>query len=806
MNNANNTDFSQTAPLQTDVRSELSSLSVRDLFFKYMRYLPLFVVSVAISLMAAYVYLRYAEPMYSTSGALVIKDEKSTGGKGDKFDELFTSNSASNIQTEMEILKSSPLMRRVVDQYSLSLSYYGIGKIKTVNVYKRAPFRIVPIKLKDSSASFSLSIQVLDENQLRVSGVNTSLTYGQTFTTPQGEFKLEKHLGGAAGNLYRVDYRPADAVASGLAGAIKVAPRVGGTGILNLSIQLNSPELCADVLNGLMDNYAAYSLEQKKLSSDQILKFADERLADIGRRLDSIQNVYLDYQIRYNIIDPESQIGAFSALIEDVDRTLNEQELQLGVVKMLDTYLADKKNDFSKIVVPSSMGLADPVLNALIGSYNQMQLQRQLMIDGNVSVENPSIRELDGQLEKVRLSIRESLRNIRSVIDQLVSNVKFRGKVGQGKLNDLPFRIKELAEIKRQVESYQALYKLFIEKKEETAISRASTVNNSSILDSAYTPGSPVSPNRRSIQLIALLVGLAIPAVFIFGLELFNDKIQSRFDIEKYTQVPILGEIGHSFSENSLVINRNNRSMVAEQFRIIRTNLQYFLHQKQSITILISSTFSGEGKSFASTNIGAAHALAGKKTILLEFDIRKPKVLSGLGMEKSPGITNFLVGKSNDLSALIRPVPETENLFVLPCGPVPPNPAEILLGPRVEELFNYVQTHFDVVVIDTAPVGMVSDGFTLGKFADCTIYMMRQNYSFKKQLALIDDYYLQKRLPQMSIVLNDVKAQSGYGNYGYGRYGYGYGYGYGYSSYFEEEKKPKSRIDSIKGWWKGLWG
>ena len=292
----------------------------------------------------------------------------------------------------------------------------------------------------------------------------------------------------------------------------------------------------------------------------------------------------------------------------------------------------------------------------------------------------------------------------------------------------------QFAESQKDISALQStmsedeLMKLFIEKREETAIARASTVSGSSSIDQATVNETPVSPNRRSVQLIAFLIGMGIPAIFIFATELFNDKIQSRFDIEKYTQTPILGEVGHSYGENTLVIGRNSRSMVAEQFRIIRTNLQYFLNKKDRFTILVSSTFSGEGKSFSSTNVAAAHALAGKKTILLEFDIRKPKVIAGLGMEKGPGITNFLVGKVTDLSQVIRPVPEIENLFVMGCGPVPPNPAEILLDSRVKDLFDYLQAHFDVVVIDTAPVGMVSDGITLGKFADCTIYMMRQNY------------------------------------------------------------------------------
>ncbi len=766
--------------------------------------MPLFVVSVAIALIVAYVYLRYTDPLYSSSGAILIKDEKSMSGRGDKFDELFASNAVSNISTEMEILKSSPLMERVVKQYDLSWSYFVLGNIRTINVYRLCPFRLVAQNLTDTTTPFTLSIQVISNDAVKVEGIPQPVTYGQSFSTPRGTFNLLKNQGGFLGNAYRVEWVPTKAVATSLASLVKVAPRPGGNGILNLTIQLTSPELCADVLNGLMDNYGQYSVEQKKLSSDQILKFAEDRLADIGRRLDSVQNLYLDYQIRYNIIDPESQIGAFSGKIAEADKLLGEQNVQLGFVSMLDGYLADKKNEFSKVVVPSAMGISDPILGGLVASYNQLQFQRQMLVDSRVPVENPSVKELDAQLERVRLSIRESLRNIQTAANRIISDAKTRGQQGQVKLNDLPLRIKELAEIKRQVESYQALYELFVEKKEETAISRASTVSSSTVLEQALVPEVPVSPNRRSIQLVALLIGLAIPAVFIFGGELLNDKILNRFDIERYTQTPILGEIGHSYAEEALVVSKSNRKMVAEQFRIIRTNLQYFLPKKEKVTIMVTSTLSGEGKSFISLNLAAVHALAGKKTIVLEFDIRKPKILSELGMEKGAGLTNYLVGKTDDISSLIQPIKGVDNLYVLGCGPIPPNPAEILLDGRMDSLFQYIQSHFDVVVIDTAPVGMVSDGVALGKYADCTVYVARQSHSFKKQLVLIEDYYKQKRLPGLSILLNDVKLRSGYGYYGYGRYGYGYaGYGYGY---YDEERKPRGRFDGLINWWRRTWG
>ena len=237
--------------------------------------------------------------------------------------------------------------------------------------------------------------------------------------------------------------------------------------------------------------------------------------------------------------------------------------------------------------------------------------------------------------------------------------------------------------------------------------------------------------------------------------------------------------------------------MVAEQFRIIRSNLQYVLNKKEKAVIMTTSSFSGEGKSYVSTNMGAVLALAGKRTVILEFDIRKPKVLSGLGMPKGPGITNYLVGKSNDLEQLIKPVEGHENLFVLGCGPVPPNPSEMLLDPRLGQMFDWLKQHYDIVLIDTAPVGMVSDAMTLGKFADCTLYLVRQGHTFKKQIALIDEFYQAGKLPKVSIIINDVKLKPGYGYYGYGRYGYGYGYGYG--SYYEEETAPDNFMERLLG-------
>ncbi|MBK6937356.1 MAG: hypothetical protein IPH18_11110 [Chitinophagaceae bacterium] len=393
-------------------------------------------------------------------------------------------------------------------------------------------------------------------------------------------------------------------------------PKAVGTGILIVSMQSPNPVLAADVINGVMEEYSLYSVEQKKLSSDQILVFVNERMLENSRKLDSVQRLYLDFQTRNKLINAETQTSKYFEVIGETDKNILIQSEVLSNAQYVDDYLADKKNAFSKVVVPSALGLADNTLIGFVTIYNQAQLERKKLIDANVPESNPLVKELDGQIEKSRLNIRESLLNLQNVARESLAKNKQRGSVGEAQLG--------------------------------------------------------AKPKKRTIQAIAVLLGILIPAIFIFIAEVLNDKITTRFDIEKITPVPIIGEVGHSYADKALVASKTNRSMVAEQFRIIRSNLKYVLHGKEKVVILATSSFSGEGKSFICTNVASVLALAGKKTDVLEFDIRKPKLISGLGLTKGQGITNFLVGKTADPSELIRDVPDQPNLYVMGCGPVPP--------------------------------------------------------------------------------------------------------------------------------------
>ncbi|TMI64964.1 MAG: polysaccharide biosynthesis tyrosine autokinase [Bacteroidetes bacterium] len=770
-------------------KSEMWNLSVRDLFFKYIRFLPWIVISISISLLGAYLYLRYSTPIYNVSGTLLIKSE-SQGARTDKFDDIFSSSRVQNIQSEVEILKSKPLISRVIKKLNLQYTYFAKGKIKDQNIYKANPFVLEAINMLDSNRSFTLKIRILDNETFKSD--NVQIKFGQLFKNQYGIFRLNKKTR-SLGKEYYVTYHSTYSAAAVVAGLLQVVPKSAGTGIINISMLTTSSQMGADIINSLMEEYSNYTKEVKNKTSDQMLDFIDGRIDLLSHQLDSVQKLMLDYMERNNIIDIEDQSGGYFEKIQETDKQVGEFQLQAMTLDQISGYLKDPENEYSK--VPSSLTIDDLTLEELIGGYNKLQVEREAYIKENIPAGNPIYSEVEEKIKLLKSRLIENISNIKSSISRNISELHRSNQSTEAQLKLLPVKTRGYFEIKRQVDGKQALFNLLLEKREQTAISRASTISNSQVVENSFASSIPVKPNRRAIQMLAILVGLAIPALIIFMKEVLNDKVTTRFDVEKVTAAPILGELGHSYADNTLIVSKATRSMVAEQFRIIRSNLQYILGNKEKQVLLVTSSYSGEGKSFASTNMGAVLSLAGKKTVVLEFDIRKPKVMSGLGLPKRSGITNFLVGKSEDLDEMLVKIPEYENLYVLACGPIPPNPAELLLGERVDVLFAELKKRFDVIIIDTAPAGMVSDALTLGKFADCTLYLVRQGHTFKKQIALIDEFYRENKLPKLSIIINDVKVKPGYGYYGYGRYGYGYGYGYG--SYYEEEHPPKSFLEKV---------
>lgn len=771
-------------------KNELTGLSLKDLFYKYIRFLPLFAISVALSLLVAYVYLRYATLIYRSTGTMIIQDDKSSsGGSNDKLDNIFASDNKKNIQDEIEYIQSTKMMSRVVKALKLNFTYLAQGKIKELNIYKSNPFRIEAFQLNDSS-EFTLEIDFENKNNFRING-DGPFTFGQVVKNRFGVFSLVRDSVVDVSNQYKVTWQPTDAVARNLASSLVVAPKQN-SGILTITLEAANPSLASDVINSLMQQYQIATIEDKNATTRQRLAFIDRELDTVARQLDSITNLRLAFIKKNNTYDLQAQSSNYLTQMEDASKNRAEQVSMLSRAYQIE---GDLLTGTGTAKVPSSLGIQDPTLNKMVDAYNQAQLQKKALLEttlpGNIAVKQQ--QQVIDQLQK---NILANLSNIKTSIRSAISSIDKLSGSAQSQLRLMPEKQQALTEIERQGQSKVVIYNSLLEKREQSAIELASTISNIKVLQDATPDLTPVKPNRRNVHLLAVVIGLVLPALFIFVLELLNDKVTTRNDIERLTQTTILGEVGHSYGKNTLVVTNNNRSVVAEQFRIIRSNLQYVLNHIPKPIILVTSSFSGEGKSFVSTNVGAVMAMAGKKTIILEFDIRKPKILSQLNIPKKTGLTNYLLGKAT-IESLPIPVEGIANLFVLPCGPVPPNPADLLLDTKIDNLFQWLRQNFDTVIMDTAPVGMVSDAMTLSKFADATLYIVRQGHTYKKQIGTIDEFYQQGKLPKISIILNDVKIRTGYGYYGYGRYGYGYGYG---SGYFDEETPPPGRLEKWFGW------
>jgi len=764
-------------------------VSAKDFVLRYVRYIPLFIVSIGLGLFIAFLYLRYTVPFYNARATLLIKTSAAQTGSNEELDNMFFNSARANVSNEVELLKSLNLAKRVAVSLNLQKKYYTIGNVKTSLIYPESPLQLDIIKLKDSANPIGFNIYVHNDQEFSFNNAESAKqSFGQPFENGQGTFRITKDDSLPLNLQYReyiLTWEPIQNAAFFVLGGLGVSPVRDQSNILLLTYLTPQPLLGKDILNQLMEEYKKLNVEDKRQMASQTISFIDERLKIITKELGDVEKDLQKYKQGKGITNLESQSQLFVANKSTIEADISNQEVRRSILKYLQEYIADQKNQFT--AVPTTLGINEPTLLEQVGKYNQLQLEREGQLR-TTTANNPSIKGIEIQTQKLRSDLLENLKNLLQVAALELDGLKRRAEQFNSSIAGVPIREKELLEISRQQGIKQTLYLFLFQTREETLISQAATVSNSQVVDEAIASGVPVTPKPLNVKIMAVFLGLLLPVGFIYLRELLNDKITTRADINKVTKVPIFGEIGHAETKNALLVQKNKRDVVTEQFRMIRTNLRYLVNNVDRPVLLVTSTFSGEGKSFISVNTAAVMALAGKKTVVMEFDIRKPKIMTALGLPKTQGITNYLVSNI-PLQSLPVQVPGVENLYVIACGAIPPNPSEILLNPKLSELFKYVRDNFDIVIVDTPPVGLVSDAYTLSQHVDASLYIVRMGYTLKKQMHFIEELYSNNKLPNIGLLVNDIKASSHY--YSYGNYG-GYGYGYGQSQgYFESDSKVK---------------
>jgi len=788
------------------ITQEQAKPNPRDIIARYLKYLPWILVCVSVSLALAYIKIRYSVPIYSVQSTMMIKNDVATsgGGKDDRMGELFMAQSSTNLLDEIEVLRSTPVIARVVTDLGLETSYYNTGSVRSSLLYKDIPLHLQILQLGDSLSGINFFVTVLNDQQFTINKEKDLNYFGQPIKIGHNICILTRNMGIDIRifqtRQFNVIWQPAIQVARGLAGEIKIAQGNEFSSVLTLSMETESTDLGIDMLNTLMAVYDSLIIEDKNRIATNTVNFIDDRLSSLRDSLGGVEGNLRNFMASNRTFDIQDQAKEYMAGISVSSGELRIQEVQLKIINWLIEYISKPENTYK--AVPTNLGLSEPQLSLLFSEYNKAQLERESNLKTTMP-DNPLIVSLNASLQKIRQNMLQALENVRQATtiarDALLQN----SNQLQGQLQSMPGKSMHEMAIQRQQQILQELYYFLLQKKLETSISSASTISNSKVVEPAVSGNIPISPNQKSLYITYFMIGLIIPAAIIALLEVLNDKVNNRMEIQKVTQTPIVGEVGHSEDEKTLVVTNNSRRFIAEQFRTIRTNLQYITGKNETPVILVTSSFSGEGKSFVSTNMGAVMALAGKRTVVMEFDIRKPKIVSGLDLKRKMGITNYIIGSAQFEDLPVK-VDGVDNFYVIPCGPIPPNPAELLLNTRLTELIESAKKNFEVVILDTAPIGLVSDAISLAHFADCTLYIVRRGHTPRRLLGLVNELYQNKKLPSMSVLLNDVKIEGGYyGSYGY----YGY-YGYGKSDgYFEKgATRKKGMFSTFKAFWSSVFG
>jgi capsular exopolysaccharide synthesis family protein len=735
---------------------------------------------VCITLGLAYIHI--SSPLYEAKAKILVKDyKKGVNVPGtDLFEDLDFMQEQSSVDNEVELLKSRTLMEKTSDALGLYIKYFTPGVFKSNEVYvKNLSFEFSAINLNDKYlTNIELLYKPVENNRFQLKYRDSLLVYkyGDTISFPFGQLSVTTRSAiRPDSEEYLIKILPKDNLVSSLSNALTVLPTSKTVTTIDLSITDRFENRAEAILNTLLAIYDQMNKDDKNRISDSTISFIDDRLSIVSSELGVVESEMQGFRQANELTDIDAQGKLLLNNSSEYFRNLNEQDVQIEIVSSLEQYLKNESN--SARLVPATLTIQDPSLVTLVQTYNSMQLDRDRM-SPSTPENNPIMQRLNLQIPRIKNDILLNLENIKRAM--IINRNKLGGQVAQieGKIRQVPKKEQIYLEISRQQSIKQELYLYLLKKREETAISKSANVDNSRIVDAAKAQRDPIVPKKKYVCIASVLIGLTLPSLIIYLRSVLSVRVLEKQEITSRTNVPILGVIGHNSDEHAVVVIEGSRSIISEQFRSLRTNLEYLLPEKSDKRILVTSSMSSEGKSFLSINLASAFALSGKKTVLLEFDLRRPRITKALGLKSDVGFSSYVINRA-ELNEILFPTTINKNLWIIPSGPVPPNPAELLMNPKVESLFKKLSDDFDYIVIDTAPVGLVTDSQILAKFADISLYLVRHGYTYKSQLSSIDEYSSSKKFPKMNLIVNDVKVRRAFG-FEY-EYGYGYGYGYGYS-------------------------
>lgn len=789
-------------------------IDYKAILFEYLMYWPWILGCIIVMGITMYAYLRYKAPIYNINATVLIKQDDQTKSSSippmQAMQDLGMLSMANNFDNEVEIIRSRTLVKKVVNKLNLYINYKEKQTFRyPADLYKNSPVQVwtTPEEADCLFRPVTLEMTCTPNGQVDVKANfypdpnSGEITIHKHFdklpgvlTTPVGVFTLSSNRDSTLAQINEVRtitaiITPPTAVANNYANNLTSEPTSKTTTIVSLSLEESNTSRGIDFINMLVTLYNEDANNDKNEVAAKTAQFIDERIRIINQELGTTESQLANFKQQAGLTDLSSD--AQLALKENsvYQQKQAENATQLRLVAFLKNYINDTKNEME--VIPTNVGLADQGLSELIIKYNDLLIERKRLLRTS-SESNPAVVQLDAGIRATRINVQTTVENVEKALLITQSDLDREGKKYATRISNAPTQEKELMSITRQQEIKASLYLLLLQKREENAITLASTATNGRIIEEAMAGNYPIAPNKKMYYLIALIFGLGIPVGIIYLRDLLRFKIESRADVEKITDVPVVGDIPLTETEgHPIVVQENRNGLMEEVFRSVRTNVQYMLGEGQKV-ILFTSTTSGEGKSFNAGNLACSFAFMGKKVVIVGLDIRKPGLNKAFGIShKERGITQYLADpKHTDLLSLCQPSAISPNLFILPGGTVPPNPTELVARKSLDHALEILKEHFDYVILDTAPIGMVTDTQLIARVADLSVYVCRADYTHKSDYELINDLKRENKLPNLCTLINGIDMDQrkngyyyGYGKYGkYGKYGYGkkYGYGYGY--------------------------
>lgn len=751
---------------------------IQKVFSKYMPYWPLFVIAFILAILSAWVYIKFSTPIYQATATLIIKDEKKGNEESKITESLNQISSKKIVENEIEVLQSRRLMQDVATKLNLFTPISEKKSFKYKSAYFSSP--IISKALDPGSLQTKTDIPLSYNENKKTVTLDNMFTYplNTTANTPYGKFQFVpngNYQPGSSSNnqqFYLSIYNPRELV-PGLLSRLKAEPSGKLSSIVNLSYLDEIPVRAENVLNQLINSYRQSEIDEKNALAKNTLEFVNKRIALVSGALDTIQQKVQAYKSGSDAVDISTQGQLYLQNVSQNDQKLGDVNTQISVLNQVESFV--KNRDNSEGIVPSTLGVSDPMLSELLTKLNGLELEYEKG-KATIGENNPRLLEIKDQINKIKPNILKNINSQQKSLYAMRNNISSTNSSYNSMLRQVPQKERQLIDISREEQNKRDIYQFLLQKKEESEIAYASSVANNRVVDFAQAGENPVSPKTKIIYAAALALFFGLLLGYITITESMNGKVMYRKEIESRTEIPIIGEVAFDKNKKPIVIEAGKRSFIAEEFRKLRLSLSYLGIDSTHKKILVTSSISGEGKSFIASNLAISMTLTGKKVVIVDMDLNNPTHAKIFNISKPLGVSDYLQSKAK-INDIINVVPAFKNLSLITAGNLPDNPTELLSNGKVEGLIELLNKSFDVVIIDTSPMVLVTDGYLLTHLCDATLYVIRHEYTPKILIKRIDDSNKINPIHNPAIIFNGVK-QKGYlaTNYGYG-YGYDYVYG-----------------------------